>query len=145
MPGSPGLFLLRRIGRLDTTLVFLLSFAALHFLREVAYLGWPLDHWAHQLSNGALAVFAFFMLTDPRSIPDHARGRMLWAVLIAMLAFALGLAGEAEALGLEKLGRVHAAPLWALFFMAPLVPLIDRWLPAARFQWAAAAPPPTTP
>jgi hypothetical protein len=38
----------------------------------------------HRLQNGALLIFAFFMISDPRTTPDRAAGRVLFALLVAL-------------------------------------------------------------
>jgi hypothetical protein len=60
---------LKRVGRWDTTLAFLGSYALLEALRNL-WLGWAWDVWAHRLMSGSLLLFALFMVTDPRSIPN---------------------------------------------------------------------------
>jgi hypothetical protein len=43
----------------------------------------------HQLQNGALLVFAFFMISDPKTTPDAAIGRLVYSMLVAGVAFAI--------------------------------------------------------
>ncbi|MEM6576583.1 MAG: RnfABCDGE type electron transport complex subunit D [Pseudomonadota bacterium] len=112
--------------RLDIALGFLGSFAALAVTRAV-WLGDPLAIAWHQLSSGSLLIFAFFMVTDPRSTPDSRRGRLLFAAAVAVLASALHWGPN-----------VQAAPLVALAAIGLLTPLLDRHLPGRRFRWAAA-------
>lgn len=109
--------------RLDIALGFLLGFAAILFARA-AWLGDPLAIPVHQMSSGALLIFAFFMITDPRSTPDSRSGRILFALMVAGLAawFAIG-------------PNIRGAPLMALAALAWTTPLLDRLLPARRFQW----------
>ncbi|MBW4463979.1 MAG: RnfABCDGE type electron transport complex subunit D [Pegethrix bostrychoides GSE-TBD4-15B] len=110
-------------GRWDTTGLFLGSYAGLEAARNL-WLGWSWDVWLHRLSSGSLLVFAFFMITDPRSIPDSRTGRMIWALGIAGLTF-----------WLRNFCFISTAAFWALFLLAPLGSLIDRLWPAARFTW----------
>ncbi len=109
--------------RLDIALGFLGTFAAILFARA-AWLGDPMVIPLHQLSSGALLIFAFFMITDPRSTPDSRAGRILFAMAIAGLTawFIIG-------------PNVRGAPLMALAALAWLTPVIDRLMPARRFQW----------
>ncbi|MEM8616057.1 MAG: RnfABCDGE type electron transport complex subunit D [Pseudomonadota bacterium] len=111
--------------RLDIAFGFLGTFAAILFTRA-AWLGDPFTIPMHQLSSGALLVFAFFMITDPRSTPDSRAGRVLFAMTVAGLAawFMIG-------------PNVRGAPLMALAALAFLTPLIDRVLPARRFEWTS--------
>ncbi|WP_430402211.1 RnfABCDGE type electron transport complex subunit D [Hyphomonas sp.] len=115
--------------RLDIALGFLGTFGAILFARA-AWLGDPMAIPLHQMSSGALLVFAFFMITDPRSTPDSRPGRILFAMAVASLAawFIIG-------------PNQRGAPLMALAALAFLTPLIDRFMPAGRFEWPCDAPP----
>lgn len=120
--GAGGL-VLQRVGRWDTTATFLATFAGLEWLRN-AWLGWESEVFFHQLSSGSLLLFALFMLTDPRSIPNATASRMLWAIAVAVATF----------LGQHWL-YLSTAPFWALFFLAPVTPLLDAIWKAPRFRW----------
>ena len=87
--GSCGAVVVLRVGRLDTSLAFLATFGGLLFLRQVVYLGWPVDHWVHQMANGSLLLFTFFMITDPMTIPNARPLRILWAATVGVLAYYL--------------------------------------------------------
>ena len=112
-----------RSARGDVAVAFLASWSAL-LVGRALWLGDPLAIPAHQLTNGALLLFAGFMISDPRTLPDSRAGRIAFAVLVA---------------GLGYVGRFFLfepnALLFALAASAPLVPLIDRYLPGHRFQW----------
>ena len=125
--GAGGL-VLKRVGRWDTTVAFLGSYACLEALRNL-WLGWTWDVWAHRLMSGSLLLFALFMITDPRSIPNSRPGRLIWAVAIALLSFIL-----------RNQFFFTTAVFWALFALAPLTILLDRCLPATRFRWQDSAP-----
>lgn len=125
---SAGGIVLGWVGRWDTSVVFLVAYGTLEGWRDW-WLGWSPDVWAHQLASGSLLVFALFMLTDPRSIPDRRTARLLWAGAIAGLTFLL-----------QHWFFVSAAPFWALWLLAPLTPWLDWWLPSARFEWNAPDP-----
>ena len=109
--------------RLDIALGFLGTFAAILFGRAL-WLGDPIAIPLHQLSSGSLLIFAFFMITDPRSTPDSRMGRVLFAMAVAGLAawFIIG-------------PNQRGAPLMALAALGMLTPLLDRALPARRFEW----------
>jgi Na+-transporting NADH:ubiquinone oxidoreductase subunit NqrB len=117
-----------RARRVDIAWVFLAAWLGLVALR-VALLGQPLAVWAHQLGSSALMLFAFFMISDPMTIPNAPRGRILYAILVACIAYAWAYVAF----------RPNALP-WALFIATPLVPWIDRLWPAERYEWRGAAP-----
>lgn len=109
--------------RLDIALGFLVFFGGLLFWRAMQ-LGDPLVIPAHQMQNGALLVFAFFMITDPRSTPDSRLGRLIFAAAVAGLAAWLSWGPH-----------VRGSMLYALAALAPLTILLDRLVPARRFEW----------
>jgi Na+-transporting NADH:ubiquinone oxidoreductase subunit NqrB len=125
--GAGGI-VLKRVGRWDTTAAFLGSYALLEALRNL-YLGWTWDVWAHRLMSGSLLLFALFMVTDPRSIPNARPARLLWALSIAGLTFVL-----------RNYFYVPTAVFWALFALSPLTLLLDRLWQRDRFTWVRPLP-----
>lgn len=120
--GMGGL-VLKRVGRWDTSIAFLGSYACLEAIRNF-WLGWTWDVLAHRLMSGSLLLFALFMITDPRSIPNARVGRVVWAVAIAILTFIL-----------RNQFYVTDAMFYALFALSPLTMFIDRIWQAPRFSW----------
>jgi Na+-transporting NADH:ubiquinone oxidoreductase subunit NqrB len=120
--GTGGM-VLRRVGRWDTTAAFLGAYAALEALRNY-WLGWSWDVFFHRLTSGSLLLFALFMLTDPRSIPNARVGRLLWAGCIAGVAFIL-----------RNQFFISTAVFWALFMLSPLSVLLDCIWRSSRFNW----------
>jgi len=120
--GTGGM-VLNRVGRWDTTAAFLGSYALLETIRNL-WLGWTWDVLSHRLMNGSLLLFALFMITDPRSIPNAKTSRIFWAVSIAVLTFIL-----------RNQFFISTAVFWALFALAPLSILLDYLWSAPRFDW----------
>lgn len=120
--GAGGL-VLKRVGRWDTTVAFLGAYASLEMARNL-WLGWTLDVWAHRLMSGSLLLFALFMVTDPRSIPNARPARLIWAGSIALLTFVL-----------RNYFYMSTAVFWALFLLSPLTLLLDRLWVEQRFEW----------
>lgn len=118
-----GGLVLKKVGRWDTTVAFLGMYAMLEALRNL-YLGWTWDVWEHRLMSGSLMMFALFMVTDPRTIPNSLIGRLIWTFVIALITF-----------GLRNFWFINTAVFWALFFAAPLTPILDACLKADRFVW----------
>jgi Na+-transporting NADH:ubiquinone oxidoreductase subunit NqrB len=119
-----GGLVVQRAARADVTLSFLGMYLALVFARS-AWLGEPLAIPFHRLESGALLIFAFFMISDPKTTPDSRAGRVLFGGLVALGAAFIQF----------RLFRTNG-PLWSLFFLSPLVPLLDRVLPGRRYAWA---------
>jgi len=122
-----GILVVTRAARADVTLAFLAAVAAVHFGRA-AWLGQPIAAPLHRLENGALLLFAFFMISDPRTTPDSRPGRILFAVLVALGA------GFVQFVLYRTNGLLWSLAAWSL-----AVPVIDRLLPARRYVWNAAA------
>jgi len=114
--------------RSDIAWAFLLSWLGVIALR-VAWLGQAWSVWWHQLGSGALLLFAFFMISDPMTIPDDRRARIAYALLVALLAYAWQFV----------LYRPNAL-VFALFLATPAVPLLDHLFPSRRFAWRGARP-----
>lgn len=122
--GAAALIVLLKVGRLDTSLVFLGSFIAFEYCRTVLYLGWGLDVLYHKLLNGSFLLFTFFMITDPMTTPNKQKGRVLWSVVLAAISFLL-----------TNWLYINTAPIWALFILSPFTALIDRYWKGQKFQW----------
>jgi hypothetical protein len=90
----------------------------------VYVLKWPLDHFIHSVSTGSLLLFSFFMISDPKTSPDHPLARIIWAVLIAVVAFYL-----------TAFKWKYNTVIWVLVAAAPSVPLLNILFKAKNFQW----------
>jgi Na+-transporting NADH:ubiquinone oxidoreductase subunit NqrB len=124
-----GTVVVTRAARADITLAFLAAVALIQFGRA-AWLGQPWAVPLHRLENGALLLFAFFMISDPRTTPDSRAGRILFAFLVALgAAFVQFVLYRSNGL------------LWSLAAWSLAVPLLDWMLPARRYVWNAVASP----
>jgi Na+-transporting NADH:ubiquinone oxidoreductase subunit NqrB len=122
-----GLTVVGKVGRMDTSITFLLTLAVLNGIRWNVHYGWPLDLLGHKMLNGTTLLFAFFMITDPRSIPDHRFARIVWTMAVAGLTFYL-----------TNYQQMAAGAIWALFILSPLTPILDYFFKAKRFEWLPA-------
>jgi Na+-transporting NADH:ubiquinone oxidoreductase subunit NqrB len=113
--------------RSDIAIFFLFTHVALLFARAW-WLGDPLAIPIHQMQSGALLIFAFFMISDPRTSPDSRLGRFLFAASVAVLAHYM-----------TFFMQMRPALYVALIALSPLILLIDRILPAQRFTWKSPA------
>jgi Na+-transporting NADH:ubiquinone oxidoreductase subunit NqrB len=123
------ILVLQAARRADISLFFLGAHAALLFARAL-WLGDPLAIPIHQLESGSLLIFAFFMISDPRTTPDSRLGRLLFAVAVAGLAH-----------WLTFFLQMRPALYVTLIALSPITLLLDRILPAERFQWTGPANP----
>jgi hypothetical protein len=120
-----GILVVRRAARSDVTLAFLGFYALLLLARSLA-LGEPLAIPLHRLQSGALLLFAFFMISDPKTTPDSRPARILFALLVA----------SGTAFVQFRLFRTNGL-LWSLAFFSFLVPVLDRVSPGNRYRWAS--------
>jgi len=118
-----GGFVVNRSARSDTSIAFIAAYAAILFGRSV-WLGEPMTIPFHRLQNGALMIFTFHMISDPKTTPNTRFGRVLYASLVAAGAAFVGF----------MLFRPNG-PIWALAALSPLVPLIDHLLPGSQYEW----------
>jgi len=119
-----GCIVVTKVQQLDVTLAFIITYAALLFIRQIIYLGWPADFFIQSVTTGSLLLFSFFMITDPKTTPNHAVARICWAIVVAAISFYL-----------SAFKFINAAPIWVLVCSQPLVPLLDHLFKAKRFEW----------
>lgn len=119
---AAALWVLPRV-RGDVTIAFGAIWGALLFGRAF-WLGDPVSIPLHQLSSGTLFVFAAFMLSDPRTIPDARPGRILFAGLVALGGY----------VGRFEFYEPNAL-LYSLAGAALFVPVINHFLPGELFRW----------
>jgi len=119
-----GIIVVTKVQKLDISLAFLFTYITASFIRQVLYLHWPADFFYQSVSTGTLLVFSFFMISDPKTTPDHPVARMVWGVMVGLLAF-----------WLHSFEYVNGAPVLALVLLQPLVPLFDKIFSSTRFQW----------
>ena len=118
-----GALVTERARRGDISWSFLVFYLGATALR-VAWLGQRFAVWEHQLSNGALLLFAFFMISDPMTGPNHRWGRLAQSALVAAIAY---------------WWQFHFYStnglIWALVVAAPMVPVWDLVWRAPKFEW----------
>lgn len=119
-----GVIVVTRVQKLDVSLAFLLAYAGLLYWRQVYVLGWPMDYFIHSISTGSLLLFTFFMISDPRTSPNHPAARIIWAVLIAAFAFYLA-----------AFRWKYNTIIWILVAASPLVPVLDAIFKSKTFTW----------
>ena len=121
-----GSLVVNRAARADVTYAFIACYCALVVGRSL-YLGEPLTIPFHRLESGALLLFTFFMISDPKTTPDSRAGRVLFAAMVAFGAWYVQF----------RLFRTNGL-LWSLAACSMAVPLIDWLLPGSIYQWMTA-------
>jgi hypothetical protein len=118
-----GFLVLTRARRAETTIAFIVIYAAMLFGRAI-WLDDPFSIPMHQVQNGAPLIFAFFMISDPKTTPNTATGRVLYAALVAAVAYTI-----------QFIYYQPNGPILALIMCAPTVPLIDALLRGRIYRW----------
>jgi hypothetical protein len=114
-----GSVILWRARRFHISLVYVLSFIALSFLRA----GITGDPWQSEIApiTGPMyQLFIFFMITDPKTTVRSRTGQCIVAFAIAVVEMLL------------RLNSCIYAPLYALFWVGPSALLIEMWIDSRR-------------
>lgn len=122
-----GTLVVTRAARADVTFAFLATHAGL-LVGRALWLGDPLTIPMHRLQSGALLLFAFFMISDPRTTPSSRAGRVIFAVLVAAGTYYVH----------QVIFRTNGL-MWSLAACSLLVPVIDRLLPGRPYDWPGQA------
>lgn len=126
---SLGSVVVHRAARSDVSFAFL-GFSAALLLGRALWLGDPVAIPLHALRSGSLLIFAFHMISDPKTLPARRSARVIFAALVALGAFGVQY-------GLYRDNGL----LWSLFCAAPLAPLLDRLLPGTAPVWTVTPAP----
>ena len=118
-----GIVVVNRARRSDVTFAFLAFYCGL-VLARAYWLGDPLSIPLHRFQNGALLLFSFFMISDPRTTPDSRIGRILFALMVA-----------AGAVWIQVRFWRSDALLLSLAFFSVFTPLIDWLAEGRRYEW----------
>jgi enediyne biosynthesis protein E5 len=122
-----GGLVVNRAARSDVTFAFIAAYLALVFGRSL-WLGEPAAIPIHRLQSGALLLFTFFMISDPKTTPNSRIGRVLFASFVAYGAWYVQF----------RLFRTNGL-LWSLALFSLTVPFIDWLLPGHQYRWHPAA------
>lgn len=126
-----GLLIAGRARVLHITVAYLLAFLVLAAVRS-AIVGSPLLAEIAPVTGPMYQLFIFFMITDPRTTVASRRGRLLVAVIVAVVEMLIRLAADFQ-VGL--LGPLYySPPILALFLVGP----VAMWWDLRRRDRAAA-------
>lgn len=141
------LWVLRQVRMIPMAAVFLATFFVLVGILAVSgghyYALWhdgPVGgsfYWLTIALSPELLIFAFFMITDPQTAPKSASGRIVYAVLTAVVAAGLILPQTSEF-------GVKVAILSSLIVTCALVPTIERVCHRMQAQRSGAPVPPVS-
>lgn len=118
-----GIFMLYKVKNMQTPIAFLFVYILLLTAR-LLYLDDPVRILWHQLQSGGLLLFIFFMISDPKTMPDHPSARWIFGSFVAIVAFSI-----------QFNFYIQYAPILALTISAPLVLFLDKLFPYQKFNW----------
>ena len=107
-----GLVIVYRAKRLHVTLTYVISFVILAYVRSLI-VGDTFLAEVSPLTGPMYQLFIFFMMTDPPTSVSTRKGRIIVAILIALVEFVL------------RLNSFIYAPFYALFLVGPVAKYID--------------------
>lgn len=121
-----GFLIAKRARILHVTAAYLVAFVAFAAARAAAF-GLPFVTEVAPVTGPMYQLFVFFMITDPRTTVRTTRGRVLVAVLIALVEAGIRVAAEVGVdLGPFGPSLYAGAPLYALFLVGPVAKAIDQ-------------------
>ena len=107
----------------EMSLAFLCFYGGLLAIRTW-YFGYQWEVWLHQFQNGALILFTFFMITDPKTSPNHIFARLLHTFIVALIAFIW-----------QYYFFWNSNLIYALLLASFWVPVWDRLFISEKFEW----------
>lgn len=112
-----------RARQLDMAWYFLLFYIGGMAVRNL-YLGYEIEILIHAVKNGSLLLFAFFMITDPKTTPSHRNSKILFAFIIA-----------ASSLVCRYYFYFNHSYIYCLVIANLFVPFFNNKFIAPKFQW----------
>lgn len=119
-----GSYLCFRAKRLDVPLTFIIVTWLLLYHRHIFFLGDPFAIFQLKVSITTIYVFAFLMVSDPKTTPRNTFARILWVAMIAFMGFVI-----------ENHYFVVNGTLYVLFFFTPLIVLFNKFVPGEKYLW----------
>ncbi len=107
----------------STTAIYLSLHLIIFGIRHY-WLGEPWAIFMHQNFNAAFYIFAFFMISDPKTVPQHIYGKVLFCFLVVMGTYFW------EAILYNKTGAI-----FSLTFTSCFSPLINKVFNQEKYQW----------
>lgn len=116
-----GLLIVNRAKRIHVSITYVISFVILAYVRCLITGDAFLAELA-PLTGPMYQLFIFFMITDPPTSVSTRKGRILVAILVAIVEFIL------------RLNHFIYAPFFALFLVGPAALFIDLYLKGRKSQ-----------
>ena len=118
-----GCLIAGKVRRIDIAWLFLGFYLGGLLIRDV-YLGYEMAVFYHSAINGSLLLFAFFMISDPRTSPNHFLGKVIFTFFVAFISLIL-----------QYYFYMQNGLIYALVTCSCFIPLLNRTFRANPFQW----------
>ncbi|MDE0518965.1 MAG: RnfABCDGE type electron transport complex subunit D [Bdellovibrionales bacterium] len=118
-----GCFIVTKVHRMDISWFFLLFYLGGLLIRDL-YLGYEMAVFYHAALSGSLLLFAFFMISDPRTSPNHLVGKAIFTFFVAFTSLVL-----------HYYFYIQNGLIYSLVAGSCFVPLLNKKFQARPFQW----------
>jgi len=123
-----GCIIVYRVGRLNITATYVVSFLFFAFVRS-QITGNPWLSTIAPLTGPMYQLYVFFMITDPKTTVRSKVGQCVVVFLVAFVEM------------LFRLGEVVYAPFYALFWVGMPAMVVEAWLDQRKADEQVAAQP----
>lgn len=124
-----GIYVAWRARIFHITITYIVAFIVFALLRS-AMMGLPVLPEIAPVTGPMYQLFVFFMITDPRSNVSTRRGRIVVAILVALMETVIRLMADT---GVPLPAAIYAAPpLFALATVGPIAKFIDLYRTRAQ-------------
>ncbi len=117
-----GLFITYSVRRTDIAFFFIIPYSLTILL--FSYLDLFSGNIFHHLISVPVVLFSFFMITDPKTIPDTRIGRFIFAMALLIITILIYIFTD-----------LKPAFFFALPFASLLSPIIDNYFKGVKFEW----------
>ena len=118
-----GCFIAGKVHRMDIAWLFLSFYLGGLLMRDV-YLGYEMAVFYHAALSGSLLLFAFFMISDPRTSPNHLIGKVVFTFFVAFVSLVL-----------HYYFYIQNGLIYSLVACSCFIPLLNKKFQAKPFQW----------
>ena len=122
-----GCIIVWRVGRLNITATYVVSFLFFAFMRS-QITGNPVLATMAPLTGPMYQLYVFFMITDPKTTVRSKTGQCVVVFIVAFVEM------------LFRLGEVVYAPFYALFLVGMPAMVVEAWLDERKVRRIAVAP-----
>lgn len=119
-----GCLLVSRAKMINISWLFIFFYLSGLLIRN-SYLGYEIEIFWHSATSGSLLLFTFFMISDPKTAPDHFYGKIILALIVAIVSLLL-----------HYYIFTTNGYIYALVFTSILTPLLNKWKKAKHFTWS---------